>query len=546
MSAGNSAAVAFRRPPPARSLAPRAAAPPLALLALALLAATGARAGQPRLVADLDPAFPDPWTYGSPETAKAVAALGNQAFFAVRQSTDQSAPGLLVTDGTAARTRVVAGVSPSLYGQAPAPISNGELLYLFAGNGLWRSDGTAAGTFELAEGAVNTSGAALLGKQLVFTRCAPCAPWITDGTLAGTRSLAALVPALAGVWTVANVAVGGRVYFVGPPSGDNSVWTTDGTAAGTQELWHGRQVLSLAAAGDRVVFLSSGSTFATFDLWSVAEGHPATLLGSVGGDHAPRLATFGGLAYWIAYDPLFGYELWRSDGTPAGTARITDVPDPFPFFSSDEVPPMAVAGGRVFFVAHDAGGISRLSVTTGTPASTRSLSTGCAEECPVPDVVDLVPLGNRVLFTAGPYERRSVWVSDGTAAGTRRLAAPEAGSDQRYLQVVDGRALFSQSRSSSPLSEELWLSDGTPAGTRSLGRLDGIHFDGTGLRAVAAEHRIFFAAAAGHESRLYVSDGTAAGTRLIAPYGRNGVPSRPSEVVAAAGGGVFTACRNGR
>jgi ELWxxDGT repeat protein len=543
MNAG-SAAVGVCPPPPTRFLARNAVAPRLIVLAFALVAATAASAGQPRLVADLDPAFPDPLTYGFSATATAVGALGNQAFFAVRASGDGSAPDLLVTDGTAARTRLIAAVSPSLGGNAPAPISNGELLYFFAGSSLWRSDGTAAGTFELAEGAIDTSGVALLGKQLVFTRCAPCAPWITDGTRAGTRSLAAVAPALDGIWSVFNVAVGGRVYFVGPPSGDNSVWTTDGTAVGTHELWHGRQVLSLATAGDRVVFFTFGSTFATKDLWSLAEGHPATLLGSVSGDNHPELATFDGLAYWRAYDPLSGTELWRSDGTPSGTTRITDLSDPYPFYGNEEVPAMAVAGGQAFFVANDAGGVGRLSVTTGTPASTRSLSTGCAEECPVLGVVELVPLGNRVLFAAGPYGRQSLWVSDGTAAGTRRLA-PAAGSDQRFLALLDGRALFSQTRSGNP--EELWISDGTPAGTRLVVRLSGVYFDSDSLRGVVADHRVFFAAFAGRESQFYMTDGTAAGTRLIAPYGRNGMPSRPSEVVAAAGGiGVFTGCHDDR
>jgi ELWxxDGT repeat protein len=112
--------------------------------------------------------------------------------------------GLWVTNGTAAGTHELTGISgANAYGVDPIfmTVFKNEVLFdgLDAGDhrGLWVSDGTAAGTYELTGIAnANTSGAAFdptdftvfKGKVLfdAVDAAGQYGLWVTDGTAAGT------------------------------------------------------------------------------------------------------------------------------------------------------------------------------------------------------------------------------------------------------------------------------------------------------------------------------------------------------------------------
>jgi len=57
-----------------------------------------------------------------------------------------------------------------------------------------------------------------------------------------------------------------------------------------------------------------------------------------------------GVLYFSAWTPADGRELWRSDGTFAGTWRLTEIA-PGPFSSSPSK--ITRAGNRLFFLAND-------------------------------------------------------------------------------------------------------------------------------------------------------------------------------------------------
>ena len=78
--------------------------------------------------------------------------------------------------------------------------------------------------------------------------------------------------------------------------------------------------------------------------------------------------------------------------------------------------------------------------------------------------------GNLVLFSASDYSGwTSLWVSNGTAAGTKPLAVAGAGKSglaPDELTAVGGEALFSGTDSSGQVG--LWATNGTAAGTHEL------------------------------------------------------------------------------
>ena len=123
--------------------------------------------------------------------------------------------------------------------------------------------------------------------------------------------------------------------------------------------------------------------------------------------------------FFRASDGSRGTELWRSDGTTAGTTRIADI------------------------------------------------NPGAADSSPR----ELTAMGDSVFFTADDGSSgEELWKSDGTAAGTVRVAdinPGASGSAPRYLTRVGNTLLFRADDGSG--GGELWRSDGTAAGTAPVG-----------------------------------------------------------------------------
>jgi hypothetical protein len=161
---------------------------------------------------------------------------------------------------------------------------------------LWYSDGTAEGTHGLTLVDIPLdsldSGFAAVGRRAFFRRALFLSGsvrrelWTSDGTPAGTGPVPG-APATDEGQPYAVSELGGKlVFFFRPHPGESAgeLWITDGTA-NTQRL----------AAFDEV------DTSRT---------------------SIPRMVYGGRLFFFI------GKELWRSDGTPAGTAPILTLPPP--------------------------------------------------------------------------------------------------------------------------------------------------------------------------------------------------------------------------
>jgi ELWxxDGT repeat protein len=157
--------------------------------------------------------------------------------------------GLWVTDGTAAGTyELVGGFGGS--GPSYLTLFHNEVLFgVFDGSGLWETDGTAAGTHELATmnvggtaTAMGQSAIAVLGNKALFCVQDPDGTfglWVTNGTAKGTHELAVIgASASEGLYPANLTALNAKeVLFNGiDANGNRGLWVTDGTAAGTHEL----------------------------------------------------------------------------------------------------------------------------------------------------------------------------------------------------------------------------------------------------------------------------------------------------------------------
>jgi ELWxxDGT repeat protein len=263
------------------------------------------------------------------------------------------------SDGTASGTQLVLDPANDPLGTSVESITSGNgVLYLRVGSELWRSDGTLAGTYLLHPGLDLPTGFGWQGAArtlpdgvLIFSGCAStvpaadCEPWRTDGTLAGTYRLADLMPGSESSSSTGFVPVGSEVWFSAfTPDGTGSrrtLFRTDGTVGGTLAIpmppgTEGRGAsYSLAAPlGSSLVFMgwdadhgaepwiTDGVTSRRIaDLWP---GPDSSLSFSPAFDR-PRFVSLGGRVLFLADDGSSGTQLWSTDGSAAGTQPVSDL-----------------------------------------------------------------------------------------------------------------------------------------------------------------------------------------------------------------------------
>jgi len=141
-----------------------------------------------------------------------------------------------------------------------------------AGSELWRTDGTASGTYMVTDINPGSSGSSPSQFQQIGTRLFFVATtaangrelWVTDGTSAGTAMVADIAPFAASSGIDWLVAAGGAAFFVADSPSGRTLWTSDGTAAGTRnvnELFPGAGITNpeqLTVATDGLFFTASG------------------------------------------------------------------------------------------------------------------------------------------------------------------------------------------------------------------------------------------------------------------------------------------------
>lgn len=407
-------------------------------------------------------------------------AVGNRLYFTVFSYAQGIE--LWVSDGTPRGTRTLTAFNPT------GPFGGSLYLYpldrqalFFADDGRhgfepWVTDGTPRGTRMFADLCktryCGASPLGVLGKRLLAIPSAADGSrrlWVSDGTAAGTRGLTDLCTGACG--NVRPLAtLGGRMLILAPQSGIVRLWTTDGTPQGTSV------VRSFPGAGD--VFV-----------------------------HPPAEA--GGSVYFAASEEHDGMELWRTDGTVGGTQEIFDAS---PGVSAGSNPSsLAAAGSRVFFYANDGEHGSELWTSEGTAETTHLVREDAPGDEPTqpPHPHRSLALGNTLLFV---NERDSrVWRSDGTTAGTYPLAP--VGVHLQLEGAILGSLVFLPG-SDDQNGHTLWATDATAAGTRRVLALGPIA-DWAGTIAAFGDRVFFWKSTATEGWELWSTDGTTAGTGSI-------------------------------
>jgi trimeric autotransporter adhesin len=263
-------------------------------------------------------------------------------------------------------------------------------------------------------------------------------------------------------------------------------------------------------------------------------------INTFGGPAPENLIDVNGTLFYSMDDGVHGRELWTSDGTAAGTRMVVDLVPGFGPPFDDTNREFIAFNDQLYFSASDGTGGLELWKSDGTAAGTvlvKDINPGSADSFPG----HFVEMGQQLYFSA--FDATSggeLWSSDGTPGGTRRVRdifAGSASSNPANLTTVNGMLYFSAVGSQQNLGRELWQSDGTASGTILVKDI----FPGptSSLSSFSAEfcasgNLLYCTASDGTTGlELWRSDGTTDGTFLvrdIAPNSASGSPSRLTDV----------------
>lgn len=340
----------------------------------------------------------------------------------------------------------------------------GGVLYFTAednqrgGRELWKTDGTPGGTVRVADihrgvpelnlpnDSSNPSYLTAAGKSLFFSAFEPFSGselWKTDGV--ATTRVADLFSGTFGSEPTQLTALGNRLFFNAFRTDERSksLWVSDGTSKGTRQLRFKDGQLSRVVPEAQELVVFANQLYFTLgqhslrELWRTDGTEAGTrivkrLTPTLVGSFPQELTVVGRTLYFTAKDTTHGRELWKTDGTAAGTVRLDIGGQAVPSYPHT----LTAVGGKLFFTADDRVNGRELWMTDGTSGGTRMVRDITPAILPGqirstfrpgkegPGAVgtypgQLVGVGSTLYFVADNGKSGlEIWKSDGTAKGT--------------------------------------------------------------------------------------------------------------------------------
>ena len=284
----------------------------------------------------------------------------------------------------------------------------------------------------------------------------------SDGTPSGTVFVEKITEP---VIRIASQTIGDRIFMVTQSGSQQGLWTSDGTADGTFKIAAYRSISPLIVFNSELYLRIDDGTYgaelwkldASFSLARLYDIHPGP-----GSGVGFAVTISNGELYFKGVDTDDTDDLWKTDGTTAGTMQAVD----FHFLTFGE---LNSVGGTIY-------------VTRNYEAE---------------NTYDIIS---------------EIWKTEGTEESTQLLKRYETGGYLSYinrLMPYNGKMYFLLTHGAP--QTDLMVTDGTPEGTVTV--KERLGFDGEVYGPVVTRgEMVFFSETQGFPNELVRSDGTFEGT----------------------------------
>jgi trimeric autotransporter adhesin len=291
--------------------------------------------------------------------------------------------------------------------------------------------------------------------------------WSSDGTAGNTNIIKDLDRGESKIFNF--LTIGPNTFFsTNSNNYYNTLWKTNGTTIGTSDL----SSFFLISVSNNTTFANlNGALILTatnqgydYELYK-SDGINITLLKNISFSSSSFPSNFtlvNNILYFTANDHNgTGQELWKSDGTSAGTVLVKDI---YPGLTGSMPENLFNFNGTLYFSAITATHGRELWKSDGSAAGTVLVSDiylGTASSNPK----NFVAHNNKLYFSAYlPTIGEELWEYNGTNTNLiKDIYLGNPGSNISEI-VSNGNKMFF-SADNGVIGQELWISDGTTAGT---------------------------------------------------------------------------------